>query len=94
MARWSGLSSALGGLVIDPSGIGATRQTGWSGCVAAIIRINAVFTKEMLLAEPIDAAEHGNEMRHANGDVLALFGRESWMLRGRLVEPKPECNPD
>jgi hypothetical protein len=38
------------------AGIGATHQTGWSGCVAAIIRINAVFTKEMLLAPGAEAA--------------------------------------
>ncbi len=32
------------------AGIGATHQTGWTGCVAAIIKTNAVFTKELLLA--------------------------------------------
>jgi hypothetical protein len=31
------------------AGIGATHQTGWTGCVASIIKTNAVFTKELLL---------------------------------------------
>ena len=31
------------------AGIGATHQTGWTGCVAAIIKTNAVFTRELLL---------------------------------------------
>ena len=32
------------------AGIGASHQTGWTGCVARIIQTNAVLTKEMLLA--------------------------------------------
>jgi len=31
------------------AGIGASHQTGWTGCVASIIRSNAVFTRELLL---------------------------------------------
>jgi hypothetical protein len=31
------------------AGIGASHQTGWTGCVARIIQMNAVLTKELLL---------------------------------------------
>jgi hypothetical protein len=32
------------------AGIGASHQTGWTGCVARIIQVNAVLTKELLLS--------------------------------------------
>jgi hypothetical protein len=32
------------------AGIGASHQTGWTGCVARIIQMNALLTKELLLA--------------------------------------------
>ena len=32
------------------AGIGASHQTGWTGCVARIIQFNALLTKELLLA--------------------------------------------
>jgi hypothetical protein len=38
------------------AGLGATHQTGWTGCVAAIIHGNAVLTKELLLAPGAEAA--------------------------------------
>nr|AAP49329.1 Uvs052 [uncultured bacterium] len=38
------------------AGIGATHQTGWTGCIAAIIQTNAVLTKELLLAPGAEAA--------------------------------------
>ena len=37
------------------AGVGATHQTGWTGCVAAIIQTNAVVTKELLLAPGAEA---------------------------------------
>ena len=37
------------------AGVGATHQTGWTGCVAAIIHTNAVFTKELLLTPGAEA---------------------------------------
>ena len=38
------------------AGIGASHQTGWTGCVARIIQINALLTKELLLAPGAEAA--------------------------------------
>jgi hypothetical protein len=38
------------------AGIGASHQTGWTGCVARILQTNAVLTKEMLLAPGVEAA--------------------------------------
>ncbi|MGO4392131.1 glucosidase [Variovorax sp. M-6] len=38
------------------AGIGASHQTGWTGCVARIIQINAVLTKELLLMPGAEAA--------------------------------------
>jgi hypothetical protein len=38
------------------AGIGATHQTGWTGCVASIIKTNAIFTKDLLLAPGAEAA--------------------------------------
>ena len=38
------------------AGIGASHQTGWTGCVARIIQGNAVLTKELLLAPSVEAA--------------------------------------
>jgi hypothetical protein len=38
------------------AGIGASHQTGWTGCVARIIQTNAVITKEMLLTPGAEAA--------------------------------------
>jgi hypothetical protein len=40
------------------AGIGATHQTGWTGCVAAIVRTNAVFTKELLLTPGAQSAAY------------------------------------
>jgi hypothetical protein len=31
------------------SGVGASHQTGWTGCIARIIQLNSSLTKEMLL---------------------------------------------
>jgi hypothetical protein len=33
------------------AGIGASHQTGWSGLIARVIRLNAILTKEMLMTE-------------------------------------------
>ena len=38
------------------AGIGASHQTGWTGCIARIIEGNAVLTKELLLAPGAEAA--------------------------------------
>ncbi|MET0987090.1 MAG: glucosidase [Steroidobacteraceae bacterium] len=38
------------------AGVGATHQTGWTGCIAAIIRSNALVTKELLLAPDAEKA--------------------------------------
>jgi len=40
------------------AGIGASHQTGWTSCIAAIIRTNAIVTKEMLLAPGAERALH------------------------------------
>jgi hypothetical protein len=34
----------------DGAGIGASHQTGWTGCVARILHLNALVTREDLLA--------------------------------------------
>jgi hypothetical protein len=38
------------------AGIGATHQTGWTGCVAAIMKTSAIFTPELLLKPGAEAA--------------------------------------
>ncbi len=38
------------------AGIGASHQTGWTGCVARIIQVNAVVNKDLLLAPGVEAA--------------------------------------
>jgi hypothetical protein len=38
------------------AGIGASHQTGWTGCVARIIQANALLSKELLLAPGAEAA--------------------------------------
>jgi hypothetical protein len=38
------------------AGIGASHQTGWTGCVARVIQMNAMLTKELLLAPGAEAA--------------------------------------
>ena len=38
------------------AGIGASHQTGWTGCVARIIQTNAVLTKDLLLMPGAEAA--------------------------------------
>ncbi|MNL27735.1 hypothetical protein D3C87_1493430 [compost metagenome] len=38
------------------AGIGASHQTGWTGCVAQIIRMNAVMSKDLLLMQGAEAA--------------------------------------
>ena len=38
------------------AGIGASHQTGWTGCVARIIQMNALFTQELLLTPGAEAA--------------------------------------
>jgi hypothetical protein len=38
------------------AGIGASHQTGWTGCVARIIQINAVLTPDLLLLPGAEAA--------------------------------------
>ena len=38
------------------AGIGASHQTGWTGCVARILQTNAVLTKELLLTPGAEAA--------------------------------------
>lgn len=38
------------------AGIGANHQTGWTGCVARVIQINAVLTKDLLLMPGAEAA--------------------------------------
>ena len=38
------------------AGVGASHQTGWTGCVARIIQGNAVLAKELLLAPGAEAA--------------------------------------
>jgi hypothetical protein len=37
------------------AGVGASHQTGWTGCIARIIEGNAVLTKELLLAPDAEA---------------------------------------
>ena len=41
------------------AGIGASHQTGWTGCVARIIQANAVLTKDLLLTPGAEAAAFG-----------------------------------
>ena len=38
------------------AGIGASHQTGWTGCIARIIQGNAVLTPELLLTAGAEAA--------------------------------------
>jgi hypothetical protein len=38
------------------AGIGASHQTGWTGCIAQIIRMNAVVSGELLLKPGAEAA--------------------------------------
>ncbi|HEX5012412.1 MAG TPA: glucosidase [Planctomycetota bacterium] len=38
------------------AGVGASHQTGWTGCVARIIQANAVLTREMLLSPGVEVA--------------------------------------
>ena len=38
------------------AGIGASHQTGWTGCVAAIIQTDAVVTKDLLLGPGAEGA--------------------------------------
>jgi hypothetical protein len=38
------------------AGIGASHQSGWTGCVARIIQVNAVLTKDLLLMPGAEAA--------------------------------------
>ena len=40
------------------AGIGATHQTGWTGCIAAIMHFEAQFTSEMLLRPGAEAAAY------------------------------------
>jgi hypothetical protein len=40
------------------AGIGATHQTGWTGCVAAIMKTSAIFTQELLLRPGAEAAAY------------------------------------
>ena len=44
------------------AGIGASHQTGWTGCIARIIQANGLLTKEMLSAPGMEAA--GFRMMH------------------------------
>jgi hypothetical protein len=37
------------------AGIGASHQTGWRGCIARIIQVNAVLTEEIVLAPDVEA---------------------------------------
>jgi hypothetical protein len=37
------------------AGIGASHQTGWTGCIARGIQANAVLTREILLAPDAEA---------------------------------------
>ncbi|HET7834747.1 MAG TPA: hypothetical protein VFL43_02985, partial [Variovorax sp.] len=37
------------------SGIGSIQQTGWNGCVARIIQINALLTRDLLLMPDAEA---------------------------------------
>jgi hypothetical protein len=38
------------------AGIGASHQTGWTGCIARMLQTNAVLTKELLLTPDVEAA--------------------------------------
>jgi hypothetical protein len=38
------------------AGIGASHQTGWTGCIARIIQLNSVLTKEVLLEPGVESA--------------------------------------
>jgi len=40
------------------AGIGATHQTGWTGCVAAIMKTSAIFTQELLLKPGAEATAY------------------------------------
>ncbi len=55
------------------AGIGASHQTGWTGCVARIIQSNAVLTKDMLLHPGAEAATlhalHGAARRASARDA-------------------------
>ncbi len=42
----------------DGRGIGASHQTGWTGCIARIIQANAVVSSELLLAPGAEAAAY------------------------------------
>jgi len=46
------------------AGIGASHQTGWTGCVARIIQVNALMTKDLLL-EPGAVAASSKALRAA-----------------------------
>ena len=37
------------------AGIGASHQTGWTGCIAAIIQVNGALTEEMLSSRDAEA---------------------------------------
>ncbi|MBB3181854.1 MGH1-like glycoside hydrolase domain-containing protein [Variovorax sp. Sphag1AA] len=49
------------------AGIGASHQTGWTGCVARVIQTNALLTKELLLMPGAEAAA----ARALQGDLSA-----------------------
>lgn len=54
------------------AGIGASHQTGWTGCVARVIQTNALLTKDLLLMPGAEAAA----ARALQGDLSAeLAGR-------------------
>jgi hypothetical protein len=40
------------------AGIGATHQTGWTGCIAAIMHIDSEFTRDLLLSPGAEAAAY------------------------------------
>ena len=70
------------------AGIGASHQTGWTGCVARIIQTNAVLTKELLLAPGAEAAalqalQAGHDRSHDVREVADCMSRPGSPHEGR-----------
>ncbi len=69
------------------AGIGATHQTGWTGCVAAIIKTNAVFTREILLAPGAEKSVYRAIRSERTPQARAGAGMNTYYKDKNLPEP-------
>ncbi len=70
------------------AGIGASHQTGWTGCVASIIQMNALLTKDMLL-QPGAAAAFARASGMARSTVTSEGPAEPEAATKTAKRPKP-----